>query len=452
MRRWCIFVAACLSGTLLAACNGAYTGGEPLPGPPARGLNARSQAWANNVPLAQENVLYPFQGGTDGAHPLAGLLAGKNSGFYGTTFNGGAGPSGGVGTVFKVSSSGAETVLYSFQGASDGSSPEAGLIAGKKGVLYGDTVYGGSTCATIGCGTVFELVPKGAGYLEHVLYAFAYGNDGGNPIGGLLIDKSGGLYGTTSRGGGSTACTNGCGTVFKLTPSGSGFAETVLYHFQGGSDGATPDGTLIADGKGSLYGTTYGGGSGTACSGGCGTVFRLALAGSVYTESILYNFQGRPNDGANPRAALLAGKNGALFGVTLRGGAKNAGTVFQLTPSRSGYSERVLYAFKGGKDGALPHDENGLHTDTIGALYGTTLEGGSGTGGGNGIVFKLTPSGSGYSETVLHRFLGGSDGVNSYGSLAADATGLLYGATFSGGVGSCSGSVPGCGIVFKVSP
>jgi uncharacterized repeat protein (TIGR03803 family) len=464
MKRIGSIIGAFLSAALLAACGGTNIG-TPTSGGAGIGPSpsAASRASAYSTPM-QESVVYNFQGGTDGTNPYGGLLD-KNSEFYGTTFAGGAGPSGGYGTVFKVSPAGAESVIYTFQGGTDGLGPQAGLIAGKSGVLYGDTNFGGSTtlCNGHGCGTVFELVPKGSGYTERVLYAFQRGTDGGAPVASLLTDKSGAIYGTTIHGGGANECAPagiGCGTAFKLSPSASGYTERVIYSFQGGSDGAVPAVALIADSKGVLYGTTVYGGTGNCSSGsfgpGCGTVFKLTPSGSGYAETVLYAFKGGPKDGANPRAALLARKNGALFGTTQAGGSKAGnGTVFELMRSGSGYTERVLYRFKGGKDGADPDAAPGLHAGANGALYSTTAFGGGATActGGCGTVFKLTPSGSGYTETVLHTFKGGSDGATPYGSVAADAAGRLYGTTWVGGSGTCSGSSGvGCGTVFRLLP
>lgn len=467
MKRLSSLVGACFGATFLAACGGGANIGAPAPGDGGLGMppSAASRASGNERPLTQENVVYTFQGGTDGVAPYAALLV-KSNEFYGTTFNGGVGPSGGFGTVYKLSPSSVKSVLYTFQGGNDAANPEAGLIAGKGGVLYGDTAFGGgATKCTGGCGAVFELTPSGSGYSERVIYAFQGGSDGIAPVGNLLLDKSGALYGTTDRGGGTPCAPGslppGCGTVFKLTPAGSGYTETIVYRFQGGNDGAlVPDG-LIRDANGALYGTTQaGGGSGCdAGSGvdGCGTIFKLSPAGSGYTESVLHRFQGAPNDGSRPHGALLAGKNGVFYGVTVSGGPHSAcmnngvagcGTVFDVKTSGK---ERVLYSFGVAGDGQLPFDDNGLDTDSNGALYGTTELGGTAKCA-CGTVFKLAPSGSGYTETVLHSFKGSSrnDGSGPRTSLRADTAGALYGTTPSGGSGVCSSG--GCGVVFKVSP
>jgi uncharacterized repeat protein (TIGR03803 family) len=450
------FVIATLGTVLLNACGGGSSAGLP-----ARlnlgGVGRR----------VQERVLYSFQNVPDGANPYAGLLVGKNGEFYGTTYGGGGGASSGNGTVFEIPASGKEKVLYSFQYGNDGAGPQAPVIEDKSGALYGETDYGGgSTSCNYGCGVIYELTPSKGGYTERVLYAFVRGNDGSNPIGGLL-DEGGALYGTTYHGGGSGACTPaglGCGTVFKLTPSGSGYTESILHAFKGKTDGAGPTDELLADSKGNLYGTTlWGGETGGACksvpsdSAGCGTVFRLTPSGSHYTQTVIYRFKGGTADGQYPRTGLLAGKNGVFYGLTEAGGSKNggSGTVFELTPKGSNYTEQLVYAFKGGDDGADPDDTTGLYAGADGALYGSTASGGGATAcsGGCGTIFKLTPSGSSYSESVLYAFQGGADGEGPYGSVVADAKGNLYGPTFIGGSGSCTASSGnGCGTIFKIAP
>jgi uncharacterized repeat protein (TIGR03803 family) len=400
------------------------------------------------TPLRLERVLYSFKGGNDGANPYGGLLAGTSGVFYGTTSAGGTS---GDGTVFELTPSGKVT-LYSFKGGNDGATPLSGLVAAG-GVLYGTTESGGgaSSCSG-GCGTVYALTPSGSGSTERVLYAFAGGSDGAYPVGGLLIDKNGALYGTTQAGGGSSSCTQaseavGCGTVFKLTPSGSSYSESVLYAFQGGNDGSQPESTLIADKSGALYGTTEWGG-GTSCSvsgsSGCGAAFKLTPSGSVYTESIIYRFQGGSQDGSNPRSALLAGESGALYGATLSGGAQSAGTVYELTPSGSTYTEDVIHSFSV-KNGGDPSDENGLVADSSGNLYGTTTVGGR-RACSCGTVFKLTHSAHPrWVEKQIYAFAGSrfhGDGSTPYGSVVIDSTGHLYGMTYAGGASHA-------GIIFE---
>ncbi|MGA8533354.1 MAG: choice-of-anchor tandem repeat GloVer-containing protein [Candidatus Tumulicola sp.] len=445
-------IGACLSTALLTACGG---NGGVSPSSMS-GMTAPVIRPATNMRGAQESVIYTFQGGSDGGSPYAGLLVGANGDLYGATWD--STVKADYGTVFQLTPSGVKTVLYTFQGGTDAANPQGGVIAGTKGVLLGDTVYGGgATTCTGGCGTVYELTPNGSGYSERVLYAFQGGNDGAGPVGTLLA-KNGTLYGTTVDGGGSLNCTGpsgftGCGTAFKLTPSGSGYTETVIYTFQGGNDGAGPRGGLITKNN-ALYGTTQFGGKGTACTGGCGTVFRLTPSGSTYKERVLYSFNGGTSDGDAPRSALVAGKNGTLIGTTTRGGlggGPGGGAVFELTPSGSKYTEHVLYFFltNGSKDGAVPFDENGLYADASGDLFGTTIAGGT-AACGCGTLFKLTPSGSGYIENILHSF-SGSNGNDPRAAPVADKNGTLYGTTFSGAK-KVKGCTSGCGVVYEASP
>jgi uncharacterized repeat protein (TIGR03803 family) len=284
------------------------------------------------------------------------------------------------------------------------------------------------------------------------LYSFVGGTvDGASPYASLIMDSTGNLYGTTIAGG-SGSCSGGCGTVFKLAPNGSGgYTESVLYSFAGGTaDGATPYAGLVMDSVANFYGTTTAGGN-NSCSGGCGTVFKLAPNGSGgYVESVLYSFKGGNSDGANPYAALIMDSPGNLYGTTRTGGGvTGAGTVFRLAPSGGGYSESVLYPLPDGVAGA-PYGS--LLMDNSGTLYGTASEGGSSDcSSGCGVVFKLAPNGAGgYIGSIYYQFLSGSnDGGIPYGGLIKDSTGNLYGTTVAGGSGICGG---GCGTVFEVFP
>jgi uncharacterized repeat protein (TIGR03803 family) len=261
-------------------------------------------------------VLHSFTGGADGANPVSGLLRDPAGNLYGTTVNGGASN---AGTVFKLDPSGAETVLYSFTGGTDGGNPAAGLVQDAAGNLYGTTAEGGDTSCfkPSGCGTIFELDKAG---LETVLHSFTGAPDGEFPGAGLVRDTAGNLYGTTTNGGAGTLCVSSCGTVFKLDSTGT---ETVLYRFTGGADGGNPDAGLVRDAAGNLDGTTIGGGAHND-----GTVFELGIAG---TETVLYSFTGQ-RGGSQPRAGLLRDSAGNLYGTTEFGGAFDAGVVFKLTP------------------------------------------------------------------------------------------------------------------------
>jgi uncharacterized repeat protein (TIGR03803 family) len=324
-----------------------------------------------------EKVLHNFQGGTDGVAPTAGLVNVHGALFGMSAGGGGTGCGGtGCGTVFKINpNTGAEQVIYSFNGGVDGYNPNYSLIV-VGGILYGTTeIGGGSGCeSNIGCGTVFSVTTSGK---ETVLYSFKGGKDGWWPEAGLF-NVGGVFYGTTTFGGGTGCGGSGCGVVFAVTPEGN---ENVLYRFKGGSDGYMPHAGLI-NVNGALYGTTeYGGGTG--CGSGCGTVFSVSTSG---TEKVLYTFQGG-SDGCNPITSLIDVK-GKLYGTTVDCGANFVGTVFSVTTSGT---ESIVYAFQGGSDGAFPY--SGV-VDVKGTLYGTTTVGGDNTclpGTGCGTVFSVTP-------------------------------------------------------------
>jgi uncharacterized repeat protein (TIGR03803 family) len=364
-------------------------------------------------------VLHSFGGSGDGTYPSAGLVN-VNGTLYGTTVAGGAINGG---TVFAITPSGTETVLHSFGGGSgDGVHLDAGLI-NVKGTLYGTTSLGGTSCARKGgCGTIFKVTPSGA---VTVLHRFVGGSDGARPTADLL-DLRGTLYGTTLEGGGGSGCF--CGTVFAITTSGS---ETVLHSFSRVSgDGAFPEAGLI-NVRGKLYGTTPAGGSqGSGCtfSGGCGTVFAITPSG---TETVLHSFGGS-GDGDGPEAGLV-NANGTLYGTTLEGGANYIfGTVFAITPSGT---ETVLHSFGGSGDGKCSC--SGL-VNVNGTLYGTTSGGGA---NGYGTVFAITPSGR---ETVLYSFDRSGDGTGPNAALI-NVKGTLYGTTNQGGAN-------GYGTVFSITP
>jgi uncharacterized repeat protein (TIGR03803 family) len=372
-------------------------------------------------------VLHNFAGApNDGANPAAGLVRDAAGNLYGTTYYGGTcGGDNGCGTVFKLDTSGKETVLHSFGvSAGDGSNPEAGLILDGAGNLYGTTVDGGyggcNNGLFIGCGTVFKVDRTGK---ETVLYLFAGSSDGEYPYGGLVRDNAGNLYGTTNSGGGS-GCD--CGTVFKVDTSGK---ETVLHTFTGSPDGALPFAGLLRDPAGNLYGTTSRGGASEF-----GTVFKVDTNDK---ESVLYSFGGSP-DGAFPSSGLVQDNAGSLYGTTDQGGASGAGAVFKLDTAGT---ETVLHSFAGSPDGSDPYA--GLVLDAAGHLYGTTVQGGSSI---YGAVFKLDTTGK---ETVLYSFVAGSDGLESYAGLVRDAAGNLYGTTSSGGNPNVNYGY-GNGMVFKI--
>ncbi len=405
-----------------------------------------------------ERVLHDFGARPDGQTPLAGLLAGSDGEFYGTTFGGGAH---GLGSVFEISASGEERVLYSFKGGHDGENPVGGLIADSAGNLYGTTEYGGDwgPCGDKFCGTVFELRRLGAKYEERRLYVFKAPMDGEFPLGGVLLGKNGVLYGTTNVGGYSQgACfPASCGTVFALIPSGKGYTKETIYKFQGRTDGAYPSGSLIADERGMIYGTTeFGGGFNKECvsapsgTASCGTVYKLTPKGF---ETVLRRFRGGKSDGANPVAGLLAGNSGIVYGVTEYGGGTGSGpgTVFELTITGRDHTEKILYKFCSASkcaDGEHPADSDGLRSDANGDLYGTTQLGGDRTCE-CGNVFMLRPSGSGYAQTVLHNF-SGKGGAQPSGSVLLAGKNDVLGTTAEGGASSkCA---HGCGVVYEIHP
>ena len=368
------------------------------------------------IPRAQaqtytETVIHNFTGTPDGTDSYAGLVAGTSGNLYGTTALGGAFS---LGAVIKVSKTGAESTLYSFTTAA-GSYPEAGLVTDSAGNLYGTTYEGGAS----GWGSVFKLTPGGK---ETTLYSFAGpsgGPDGAFPLGGLVVDSAGNLYGTTWQGG-----TSGEGTVFKVSATGQ---ETVLTSFDG-TNGAYPQAGLVRDASGNLYGTTVFGGTSNE-----GTVFTVSASG---VETVLHSFDG---DGEWPVAGLVRDGKGNLYGTTELGGDYSLGVVFKLSASGKII---ILHSF-GGSDGQYP--QSALVRDSSGNLYGTTLEGGP---NGFGAVFETSATGR---QTLLYGFTGRSgDGAYPRAALVRDAKGNLYGTTTAGG--ASSNCISGCGTVFELSP
>jgi uncharacterized repeat protein (TIGR03803 family) len=387
------------------------------------------------------SVIYNFNGGNEGGFPLAGLVMDAAGNLYGTTNVGGS--SGiGFGVVFKMTDSGQETVLYNFLGGTDGANPEAGLLMDSAGNLYGTTYAGGA----YGLGTVFKVSPSGQ---ETVLYSFRGGTtDGANPQASLIMDRKGNLYGTTCAGGAFGAGTgascgpagsspNGGGTVFKLSKNGN---ETVLHSFGGGTDGANPWAGVTMGTKGNLYGTTSAGGTSTY-----GTVFQLTPIPDsngmppTYIETILHNFT-HQDDGDVPYAGLIFDRAGNLYGAATGGGVNSGGTIFELTRSASGWNFNVLYSLPGWDiSGAFQN----LFLDASGNIWGTTHCDGTYQAG---TVYELTNSGGTWNYNSMYVFTGGSDGLFSYSNLVFDTQGNLYGTTMRGN------DTDGYGVVFKIAP
>jgi uncharacterized repeat protein (TIGR03803 family) len=382
-------------------------------------------------------ALDTFPGGDYGAVPSSGYVIAPNGELYGTTAHGGDTgiDPGGAGILYKLNKNGVETLLYPFTGGADGDTPEHGLLRDSKGNLYGATYNGGITSSLFpqGAGVIFELDHQG---IYHVLYAFTGGVDGANPNGELVEDKYGNLYGTARHGGDPNVHNGlGGGVVFEIVPSTKN--ETVLYTFTDGTtDGAYPESGLVLDDKSNLYGSSGYDGIGE------GVVFYLDKK-RKYHE--IYAFTDGADGGA-PLGLMIRDSAGNLYGTTIEGGSgigsQGYGVVFKIAPSTK--TETVLYTFTGGADGANP--TAGLAMDSNGNLYGTTNDGGSDFGSaGLGVVFQLDPLGS---ETVLHTFMGGDDGYLP-GSLLTWYKGSLYGAVSYGG--SFYGA-DGYGLLFKLTP
>ncbi len=310
--------------------------------------------------------------------------------------------------------------LYSFTGNihGGGANPNATLIRDAAGNLYGTTYAGGtSTACTNGCGTVFELVNSSGSYAQKVLHAFTgQSGDGSQPIGGLVMDSSGDLFGTTSGGG------IGDGTVFELVPSASGYTESIIYTFAGfPSDGTGPWSDLILDSSGDIFGTTAFGGAHRV-----GTAFELVKSSGGYTEKILYSFGSVQGDGLNPDGTLVMDKSGNIFGIATAGGPNNSGTIFELVNSSGSYTEQAAYTFPFGSSYV-----SGLLADSQGNLYGSSMTGGN---SGAGYVFELVNSSGTFTETTLASFAFGSpEGVWPNGGIAMDSAGDIFGTTSNGG-------------------
>lgn len=386
-----------------------------------------------------DRVLHSFNNtGKDGYNPTSALIFDTLGNLYGTTVAGGAHNGG---TVFEMAPHGSgweEKELYSFP---DGYAPRSAVIMDASGVLYGVTSGGGEFAE----GTVFSLTPETGGHWsEATLHSFeANGTDGAFPNGSLIMDASGNLYGTTVNGG-----TGGVGTAFELSPqSGGVWIETILHSFSNDHiDGSYPYASLTFDSSGNLYGTTNTGGTSGNCSPGCGTVFELTSSGGVWTETVIHDFS-TDEDGFYPIGGLTFDTKGNLYGVTTQGGADEftAGAVFELTPAGGGvWNESAIYQFETSADGASPEYVTPV-LDAAGNLYGTTSAGGTNS---VGTVFELSPrKGGTWIERVLHSFSNdGTDGQSPMSGVVLNSAGDIFGTTFSGGT-TC-----GCGTVFEVGP
>ena len=345
------------------------------------------------------NPIFEFNG-TNGAFPYGRLTVGPDGALFGVSYYGGipeCHDEAGCGLVFRLQPPQTfcanpfcfwtETILYQFNPLNaprDGYGPNGGIVFDSAGNLYGTTDMGGEGDQ----GTVYEITRSGGGWVENSIFQFDSGPDGGIPNAGMVIDQAGNLYGTTYQGGDPT-CLFGdlaCGVVFELSPTSSGWVETVLHTFQNGSDGADPLGGLIADSNGNLYGTTSIGGAN-----GGGTVFKLTRSGSNFTFSVLYSLTGNPRSQIGPEGLLALDSSGNLYGITNSEGPQSAGNLFELTPSGGIWIYTDLHDFAiSPSNGAYPHD--GPTLDGNGNLFGTSLEGGTGNCPyGCGVIWELTP-------------------------------------------------------------
>jgi uncharacterized repeat protein (TIGR03803 family) len=391
--------------------------------------------------------------GANGAGPEASLIQGTDGNLYGTTFFGGRfyNPNkltSTYGVVFGVSPSGRIGDAYRFcpiyNGVcADGANPISELVEGTDGNLYGTTPLGGNISYGGGSGTVFRIASGG---VHTILYSFCSQSncmDGSDPFAGLVQATNGNFYGTTSEGG----PTNG-GTLFEITPGG---VLTTLYDFEGGAngEGQLPMAALIQASDGDLYGTTAEGGSGFGCSGGCGTVFKVTLEGKL---TVLYSFCSVPPycaDGSDPVSSLVQGSDGNFYGTTYQGGLLQGECVsfgcgtVFKITPEGAFTTLHSFCDQGCVDGVQP--TAGLIQATDGNFYGTTS---------SGAVFEITPEGA---ETVLYQAPvcaeNGEGGCQPMGGLMQATNGLLYGTTYAGGNSSCTFryQVAGCGTVFRLN-
>ncbi len=406
-----------------------------------------SLAAATASPGQTYTTLFSF-GGTNGANPFAGLVQGFDGDFYGMTPTGGStsGSSAcpfGCGTVFKLTPAGAVTTLYNFcsqTNCPDGELPYGGLMLATNGNLYGTTAGGGAN----GYGTVFEITPKGKLTTLHSFCSEPSCADGSGSIAGLVQGTSGNFYGTAVHGGANNTCSQGCGTIFKMTPGGK---LTTLYSFCSQAkcaDGQYPQSNLVQGSNGSFYGTTGAGGS-SICTYGCGTAFEITPAGKLTT---LYTFcsQSPCADGQFPVGALVQSNDGTFYGVTSYGGAHNSGSIFGMSPSGT---LTTLYSFcleNFCADGGYPYA--GLVQATDGNLYGVT---GGGGAFGHGSIFEMSSSGA---LTPLYGFClqsGCADGAYPWTALTQGTDGKFYGTTYGGGIDNSTDCPSGCGTMFSLS-
>ena len=393
-------------------------------------------------PLARAQtltVLHSFSGEGDGAFPESGLTMDRAGRLYGTTYRGQFTP----GLVFRIVDMRSNWVLNPLHNFtySNGGYPASQMIFGPDGNLYGTTYAAGQGSCYLGdgCGVVFRMQPSASAcvsvscpWTETVLHTFTGASDGGNPIGDIVFDAAGNLYGATQYGGANICEGVGCGVVYKLTPSSNGWTETVIHDFAGGSDGFMPSGGVMSDTAGNLYGVTADGGTVND-----GVVYELTPSMDGWTETVLYTFQGT-NQGAHPLGTLVADPAGNLYGST--GGDYTYGSrVFELAQPGT-WTYQILWNFPGWTTPAA-----GLTLDNSGNVYGAIQDAGD-------ALFELTHSNGNWSLVTLHSF-SQSEGVGLNGGLVFDSSGNLYGTAQSGGDLNCEvGYGEGCGTVWEFTP
>ena len=392
---------------------------------------------ATQVHAQTLTVLHNFTGGADGSYSIGGFTMDRAGNLYGSAEGGGSqNCAGGCGVIFKLTHKGSGWTfdpLYEFLGAPTGETPYAPPTFGPDGALYGTTVSGGLA----GGGTVFRLAPSPNAcktalcpWIETLPYQFTGGKDGAFPVSAVAFDQAGNLYATTAGDGGGN-CYGGCGTIYELKPSNGGWSGAVVHTFQGPpKDGAGPN-SMIFDDAGDILGTTLAGGAYDE-----GTIFELIPSGSGWTEKVLYSFQ-HAGDGSQPDGAMISDEVGNLYGTTSDSEWNTGGTVFEMSPANGGWTLATIYNFSGNGG-----PRASLTLDAAGDLYGTTYADGA---YGHGSVFKLTPGTGGWAYTSLCDFKGDRDGQNPVSNVVFDSVGNLYGTTYRGGQYYQ-------GMVFEITP
>jgi len=433
-----------------------------------------------------ENVLYTFNGLSDGGTPYAGLVSDATGNLYGAASEYGSGPCAypfwGCGIIFELTPAEDRTaaewsfrVLYTFRGGPDGAQPSSALVFDSAGNLYGTTLSGGTGCGGLGCGTIFELERSGAtGWTEKILHRFTGGTDGEDPVASLTLDSRGNIYGTAAFGGDDTCFYDnagpGCGVVFRLSPVGAStsdaWTETVLHTFHA-TDGANPYvGVTLAppelctpsqhalpssSGKVCIFGTATNGVYGGIEPGG--VIFQISQGLRTWNYKMLYEF---PGNCGGPGGPLILDKSGILYGMTHLGGQYCSGSVFTLSMNSAGvWTETDIYSFSG-PGGWFP-EYQGVVMDEHENLYGTTSAGGTGSNcqAGCGTVFRLSKAtGGGWYESGLYSLQGGTQGDGPLSGSLVVRDGQIYGMTPVGGDMNCSGFglSDGCGVIYSIGP